>query len=116
MEQNNKLNTLKLFAREVLNDDTIDDMTMRKAQLNGLIELIKDYPTELINLIQQMISNIDKEMRALGLCVECGAELEDDCSKTDIDITFKNGKYCQKVIITKVCPKCGRTETREYIF
>lgn len=109
------LNTLKNFAREALKKDT-DDLFMKKTQLNALIELINNYPNELIHIINIMISNIDTQMHAFGLCTECGTELEHDCSKTTVDLTYKNGVVETLVSITKVCPNCRHTETSNYTF
>ena len=109
------LNTLKMFARDALKEDT-DNLFKKKCQINALIELITDYPNELKELLTNMISNVEGEMHALGLCVDCGTELEHDCSKTTVDFTYKNGVLETLVSITKACPNCGHTETNTYTF
>ena len=114
-ENKYQLDTLKMFAREALKEDT-DDLFMKKTQLNALIELIKDYPNELTNIIARMIGDVEKEMLAFGLCLDCGAELEHDSEKTSVDLTYKKGVLETAVAITRVCPKCGRTETNTYTF
>lgn len=109
------LNTLKNFAREALKEDT-DDLFMKKTQLNALIELINNYPNELKDILASMVGNIEKEMLAFGLCIHCGTELEHDCSKTTVDLTYKGGVLETLVSITKVCPNCGHSETSKYTF
>ncbi len=109
------LNTLKMLAREALKEGT-DDLFIKKCQINALIELIDNYPNELKELLTNMISHVEREMHDLGLCVDCGAELEHDCAKTTVDLTYKNGAIETLVSITKVCPNCGHTETSKYTF